>query len=71
MSIGEIPLPWPAEINLSRPALTHVLAAIENGMDITTGWTPSIQCEVDNFCNLLQNLLERLPETGNLDLVGG
>jgi hypothetical protein len=30
------------------------------------------ECEIDNFANLLVNLLERTePEPGNFDLVGG
>jgi hypothetical protein len=68
MSIGEIPLPWPAEINLSRPAMQHLLDTMT-----VCPWTLSsgVICELDNFRNMLQNLLERLPETGNLDLVGG
>lgn len=33
---------------------------------------PEVQCEVDNFCNTLLNLLERSePEPGNFDLIGG
>jgi hypothetical protein len=60
-------------IDLSRPAMEWLIAAIANGADITPrGWNDAIQCEVDNFTNMLQNLMERSePETGNLDLVGG
>ena len=58
-------------IDLSRPAMRFVIAAIANGTDITRGWTDDIQCEIDNFRNLLHNLLERSePETENLDLIG-
>jgi hypothetical protein len=56
-------------IDLSRPALNYVIDALQLAAQVTE---PSdVQCEVDNFRNLLQNLLDRSePETGNLDLVG-
>lgn len=72
MSIDAIPLPWPAEINLSPMAIEWILQ--ETGRRLTVPVTPDggVECEVDNFRNLLQNLLERSePETGNLDLIGG
>jgi hypothetical protein len=59
-------------IDLSRPAMQWLIAAIANGADITPrGWNDSIQCEVDNFTNTLQNLLERSePKPENSDLIG-
>jgi hypothetical protein len=68
----EIPLPWPVEINLSRPAMERILN--ETGRRLTVPVPPddSVECELDNFRNLLQNLLERTetkPE--NFDLIGG
>lgn len=65
----KVPVPWPVEINLSRGAMAFLIHAIPDGADISThGWTEEIGCELDNFCNLLQNLLDR--ETENLDLIG-
>lgn len=59
-------------IDLSRPAMEFVIAALENGCDIIKGWTPALQCEIDNFRNTLQNLMERSePKPENFDLVGG
>jgi hypothetical protein len=65
----EVPLPWPVEINLSRPAMECIVAyCLDRGH---TG-NNSLECELDNFTNLLQNLLERSEtEPGNLGLVGG
>lgn len=58
-------------MDLSRPAIMYVLACM--GYCPRTGpLSPEVACEVDNFRNLLLNLLERSePETGNLDLIGG
>jgi hypothetical protein len=56
-------------IDLSRPAMQHLVDTMT-----VCPWTLSgdVICELDNFRNLLQNLLDRSePETGNLDLVGG
>ena len=52
-------------IDLSRPAMQFIVQAINDSYatDTTNG-------EVDNFRNLLQNLLDR-SEPQNLDLVGG
>jgi hypothetical protein len=72
--LGDLPLPWPVEINLSRPAMEAILAALDETGSLDIGaviWTDALQCEVDNFRNLLQNLLERSePEPGNFDLIG-
>jgi hypothetical protein len=58
-------------IDLSRPAMEFLIAAVVNGADITRGWTGDIQCELDNFRNTLLNLLERSePKSENLDLIG-
>ena len=59
----------PVVIDLSRPALHFIEAAISEWQD-AVGKDDSIECEVDNFRNLLLNLLER-SEPGNLDLIGG
>ena len=57
-------------IDLSVPAM-HILV----DMLLQPDWRRTIETcgcdgELDNFRNLLQNLLER-SETGNLDLIGG
>ena len=59
-------------IDLSRPAMQTVLDCVR--------WLPdlpiyvvseSVQCEVDNFRNMLQNLMERSePKPENFDLIG-
>jgi hypothetical protein len=54
-------------IDLSRPAMEQILQALEVA---GYGGHAEVQAELDNFRNLLQNLLER-SETGNLDLIGG
>ena len=59
---------YPVVIDLSRPALDHVLRAVEHYP--RHSFDSALECEVDNFRNLLQNLLER-SKPGNLDLVGG
>jgi hypothetical protein len=55
-------------IDLSRLAMECIVSyCLDRGH---TGSEP-LECELDNFVNMLQNLLERSePETGNLDLVG-
>jgi hypothetical protein len=55
-------------IDLSRPAMKHLVDTMT-----VCPWTLSadIICELDNFRNMLQNLLERSePEPGNMDLIG-
>ncbi len=57
-------------IDLSRPAMATIIHAIETREPMPI--RPEVQCELDNFMNMLQNLLERSePEPGNLDLIGG
>jgi ubiquinone biosynthesis protein UbiJ len=57
-------------IDLSRPAMELIAGAIER--DGICSPDDAVQCEVDNFRNMLQNLLDRSePEPGNLDLIGG
>jgi hypothetical protein len=56
-------------IDLSRPAMEYILGALGQCEQPTLEY--SMECELDNFINTLQNLLERSePETGNLDLIG-
>jgi hypothetical protein len=66
----------PVMIDLSRPAMLRIIAQLEH----TSDWAGTLQeqCEVDNFKNLLHNLLERSEpvnlatvEPENLDLIGG
>jgi len=62
-------------IDLSRPAMLFVIAALSDccniGINEHSIWTPDVECEIDNLRNLLENLLERSePETENLDLIG-
>lgn len=67
----EIPLPWPIEINLSRSALEWILKETGRRLTVPAVLDDSVECEIDNFRNLLQNLLERSetkPE--NFDLIG-
>jgi hypothetical protein len=55
-------------IDLSRPAMQHLLDTMT-----VCPWTLSsgVICELDNFRNMLQNLIERSePEPENLDLIG-
>jgi hypothetical protein len=59
-------------IDLSRPAMLTILACVR--------WLPDlpievpgegVQCELDNFRNMLQNLIERSePKPENFDLIG-
>lgn len=55
-------------IDLSRPAIAIVLNAIETREPLPL--QPEVLCEVENFANLLHNLLDRSAPR-NLDLVGG
>jgi hypothetical protein len=56
-------------IDLSRPAMQYIIAALEHADEPTVDY--QVECELDNFTNLLQNLLERSePKPGNLDLIG-
>lgn len=58
-------------IDLSRPAMQWILE--ETGRRLTTPSIPddSVECEVDNFRNMLKNLLERSePKPENFDLIG-
>lgn len=69
----EIPLPWPVEINLSKPALEYIHDAVRHHFaHYPIEDDGSLECEVDNFRNLLLNLLERSePKPENFDLIGG
>jgi len=58
---------YPVTIDLSPPAVATIMHAIETREPLPL--RAEVQCEIDNFCNLLQNLLERT-EHGNLDLIG-
>ena len=56
-------------IDLSREAMRVILERVQGGEDRNI--PDHVQCEVDNFCNTLLNLLERSePKTENFDLVG-
>lgn len=62
----EIPL------NLSRPAMEWILRETGRRLAVPVPPDDGVECEVDNFRNLLQNLLDRSePKTGNMDLIGG
>jgi hypothetical protein len=57
-------------IDLSRPAMQYLLYALQDCGVATVDY--ALECELDNFRNMLQNLLERSePATGNFDLIGG
>jgi hypothetical protein len=57
-------------IDLSRPAMEWLLLAIDECQRTTTLY--DVECELDNFRNTLQNLLERSePKPENFDLIGG
>ncbi len=57
-------------IDLSRPAMEWLLLAMDECPRATVLY--ELECELDNFRNTLQNLLERSePEPGNFDLIGG
>jgi hypothetical protein len=56
-------------IDLSRPAMAVIINAIETREPLPL--IDTVQCELDNFRNMLQNLIERSePKPGNLDLIG-
>jgi hypothetical protein len=56
-------------IDLSRPAMAVIINAIETREPLPL--IDSVQCELDNFCNTLLNLLERSePKPENSDLIG-
>ena len=61
----------PVVIDLSRPAMEFILWRLR--FDVGEQAQPgTVGTEVDNFINLLQNLLDRSEtETENMDLVGG
>jgi len=57
-------------IDLSRQAMEFVLEALNFRM-VQYPPPPFHACEVDNFRNMLHNLLERSePKTENFDLIG-
>jgi hypothetical protein len=57
-------------IDLSRPAMEFVIEALRYRM-VQYPPPPFQACEVDNFKNTLQNLLERSePKPENSDLIG-
>jgi len=45
----------PVEIALSVPAMEHIVDHLSSPVIDVSG----VQCEVDNFLNLLRNLIER------------
>jgi hypothetical protein len=56
-------------IDLSRPAMQHIISVLE-GRDPPV-ISKSAECEIDNFRNTLQNLMERSePKAENFDLIG-
>ena len=56
-------------INLSRPAMERIEYDLRG---CKMPHAPHVECEIDNFRNLLHNLLERSePKIENLDLIGG
>jgi hypothetical protein len=56
-------------IDLSRPAMEYILGALVQYEKPTTDY--GMECELDNFRNTLQNLLERSePKPENSDLIG-
>lgn len=57
-------------IDLSRPAIQYILAALTHANEPTVDY--GMEGELDNFVNVLENLLERSePKPGNFDLIGG
>ena len=46
-------------IDLSRPAMEWILKETGRRLTVPVVHDDSVQCEVDNFRSLLQNLLER------------
>jgi len=68
----KVPLPWPIEINLSRSAIEWIVRETGRRLTVPVICDESLECEIDNFRNLLQNLLERSePKPENFDLIGG
>ena len=58
-------------IDMSRPAMEWILRETGRRLAVPVPPDDSVECEIDNFRNMLQNLLERSePEPGNLDLIG-
>lgn len=63
-------------IDLSRPAMQYIIAALEfdraaNIVIAGVRWTADIECEIDNFRNTLHNLMDRSePKPENFDLIG-
>lgn len=61
-------------IDLSRPAMQHIIRALEGCGNISIAgvrWTADIECEIDNFRNTLHNLMDRSePKPENFDLIG-
>ena len=56
---------YPVTIDLSRTAMMYVVEALRDAcnvyIDVAVAgeWTEDVECEIDNFRNLLENLLER------------
>jgi hypothetical protein len=58
-------------IDLSREAMRNIEVAIVNGLDCMETLPDEVYCEIDNFRNMLQNLIERSePKPENFDLIG-
>jgi len=56
-------------IDLSRPAMQYIIAAMTHADEPTVDYC--LECELDNFVNTLQNLIERSePKAENFDLIG-
>ncbi len=59
-------------IDLSRPAMEWILRETGRRLAVPVLPDDSVECEVDNFRNMLQNLIERSePKPENFDLIGG
>lgn len=60
-------------IYMSRSAVVKILMCVKEGRRVGIGGDEQVTCELDNFQNLLENVLERAdePKTGNFDLIGG
>jgi hypothetical protein len=57
-------------MNLSRPAIQYILAVLTHADEPIVDY--DMEGELDNFVNILENLLERSePKPGNFDLIGG
>jgi len=60
-------------IDLSRPAMEHLLDVLGDEQGAYPHINQQVQCEIDNFRNTLQNLMERSdpkPKPENFDLIG-